>query len=227
VHDSAALPPQRRAAANEVSRPRADSALRAAARGAPSRDAGAARNTPARDVPPGRVVPTPTLAAPSRADSSIGERAARPAPGESASRAQATLPVTPPVSAAPPPVSPPVSQPAPRSVTPAPDPAVEIGALVDAYARAIQSRDLATLRRLYPAMTAEQQQGFRDFFSYTRSLKASLDVESLRVDGLSAEARLAGLYEFVTTAGREQRQPVSFQVTLRRESGGWRFASMR
>jgi serine/threonine-protein kinase len=168
-----------------------------------------------------------------------------PASGATASTSNATtsrLPVTPaqdsqrPVAPPPtpsltnsPPVNAPVTSPAPK---PAPvsqpvDPTVEINGLVATYARAIEARDLPSLRRLYPDMTAAQQQGFRDFFSFTRSLKASLAVSSLQVDGASAEAQLSGLYEYVTNAGRDQRQPVSFQATLRRGSDGWRFVSIR
>ena len=168
-----------------------------------------------------------------------------PAAGASASASNATsskVPVTPaqdtqrPVAPPPtpsltnsPPVNTPVTSPAPK---PAPvsqpvDPAVEINGLVAAYARAIEARDLPGLRRLYPDMSASQQQGFRDFFSFTRTLKASLAVSSLQVDGASAEAQLSGLYEYVTNAGRDQRQAVNVQATLRRGSEGWRFVSIR
>jgi serine/threonine-protein kinase len=128
-----------------------------------------------------------------------------------------------------PPLAPVPTQPVPKAaaITPPADPTAEITTLVAAYARAIEARDIAALRRLYPDMTQAQQQGFQDFFAYTRSLKASLAVSSLQVDGGSAEARLTGVYDFVTTAGRAQSQQVSFQATLRRENVGWRFVSIR
>ena len=128
------------------------------------------------------------------------------------------------------PASPPVTTQAPSkpaAIAQPADPAVEIASLVAAYARAIETRDLTAVRRLYPAITQTQQQGFQDLFSYTRSLRASFTVASLQVDGSTADAHLTGLYEYVTNAGREERRPVSFQATLRRENAGWRFVSIR
>ena len=50
---------------------------------------------------------------------------------------------------------------------------------------------------------------------------------ALQVDGPNADARLSGNYEFITTAGKSDKQAVSFRATLRRESGVWRFVSIR
>ena len=212
----------------DAARSRADSVARAQARTTPSRDVAAGRSEQrASPSPPLVQRRTETAAAPSGATSGT-----RPQPSGAVTvdsqRPQVPPPSTPPLNATPP-VASPVTSAAPKPVTtsPAPDPAVEIAALVTAYARAIQSKDLAALRRLYPDMTAAQQQGFQDFFAFTRSLKASLGVSSLQVDGASADAHLSGLYEFVTNAGRDLQQSVSFQATLRRGSNGWRFVSIR
>jgi serine/threonine-protein kinase len=129
------------------------------------------------------------------------------------------------VSAPPSPV-PTVSSP-PVLPTPQPSAETEIAAVVQAYARAIEAKDIAELRRLYPDMTRTQQRGFEDFFGYTRSLRALLSINGLQVDGASADARLSGNYEFITTAGKSDKQAVSFRATLRRESGVWRFVTIR
>ena len=118
----------------------------------------------------------------------------------------------------------PQSTPPPR--TPA-NPAVEINAVISDYARAIESRDIAELRRTYPGMTRQQQQAFSDFFSSIRSLQATLAVTSLDVDGSTADAKLGGTYEYVTSGGRTQRQAVSFQAQLKRDATGWRLTSIR
>jgi serine/threonine-protein kinase len=210
----------------EQGRPNRDTAVRAPSRPSAPRDVVTRpeqRTTPTnqRSVPAaGETATASTAAATSRVPVTAAPDSQRP---------PVAPPPTPSLTNSPSTVNAPVTSPAPK---PAPvsqpvDPAVEINALVAAYARAIEGRDLSALRRLYPDMTSAQQQGFRDFFSFTRSLKASLSVSSLQVDGASADAQLTGLYEYVTNSGRDQRQPVSFVATLRRGSDGWRFVSIR
>jgi serine/threonine protein kinase len=103
----------------------------------------------------------------------------------------------------------------------------EINAVVDAYARAIESRDLADLRRVYSTMTADQSSAFGDFFKNTRTLRAALATKSIRVDGTKAVAHVTGTYEFTTTTGRTQTQPVAFDAELRREGGAWKLFAIR
>jgi serine/threonine-protein kinase len=105
--------------------------------------------------------------------------------------------------------------------------AAEINAVIDAYAHAIESRDIAELRRVYPAISGDQASAFTEFFKSTRTLRAALAVKSSRVDGTRGTAHVAGTYEFTTTAGRNQQQPVTFDADLRRESGGWKLVAIR
>jgi serine/threonine protein kinase len=130
----------------------------------------------------------------------------------------------------PPVVSAPVVQ-APKQEAPAPTPAsptvADIGPTVQAYARAIESRDIGAIRRVYPGLTSGQQQGFEQFFQAARSINVTFRVTNVEFSGASADARLVGAYEYVTTAGKAERQPVSFAATLRRESNGWRLMSVR
>jgi serine/threonine-protein kinase len=103
----------------------------------------------------------------------------------------------------------------------------EIASVIEAYARAIESRDMAELRRVYVAITNAQATAFSDFFKSTRDLRAALAIKSLTVDGNRATAHVAGTYEFTTTAGRAQRQPVSFDADLRRDGGSWKLVAVR
>jgi serine/threonine-protein kinase len=103
----------------------------------------------------------------------------------------------------------------------------EINAVVDAYARAIESRDLAELRRVYGSMTADQASAFGDFFKNTRTLHAALATRSVRIDGTKATAHVTGTYEFTNTTGRTQTQTVAFDADLRRESGAWKLFAIR
>ena len=103
----------------------------------------------------------------------------------------------------------------------------EISGVIEAYARAIESRDIGELRRVYPAITGDQAAAFNDFFKGTRTLRASLAVKSSRVDGSRGTAHVAGTYEFTTSAGRSQQQQVTFDAELRRENGSWKLVAVR
>jgi serine/threonine-protein kinase len=170
---------------------------------------------------------------------SMAERAARQAaaalaaaqsraPTQEPEKKQTIPPAAPPVS------SPPsTSSPAPVVTPPAPvqqssaSAANEIAALVAAYARAIESRDLAAVRRAYSGITPTQAKGFEQFFGSVRSLRANLSVGGLEISGATAEARLSGVYEYVTNAGKTEQQRVSFQAGFKREGGSWELRTVR
>ena len=114
-----------------------------------------------------------------------------------------------------------------KPAAPAPNPSAEIESAVAAYARAIESRDIAEVRRAYPGITAAQASGFEQFFTTVRSLRVAFSVSSLDVSGATAEGKLAGTYDYLTNAGKSERQAVTFQATLRRDANGWKLASVR
>ncbi|HEV8445634.1 MAG TPA: protein kinase [Gemmatimonadaceae bacterium] len=167
------------------------------------------------------------------------------APTASAPAGPTTTAGSPPPVASPPPAAAPI--PAPTSVSvvevrpssggAAPNPAAsqtvaanaaaEVGAVIDAYARAIESRNMDELRRAYPAITADQARAFSDFFGSTRTLRATLAVKNLRLDGASATASVAGVYEYTTTNGRTREQTVNFQTELRRDGSVWKLTAVR
>jgi hypothetical protein len=76
-------------------------------------------------------------------------------------------------------------------------------------------------------VTAAQASGFEQFFSAIRSLRATMTVGSLDVQSTTAEGRVTGQYDYVTTAGKTERQPLDFQATLRREGSVWRLVAVR
>jgi serine/threonine-protein kinase len=108
----------------------------------------------------------------------------------------------------------------------APDPA-GIADVVRSYARAIASRDIGAVRQAYPGLTAEQERNFGQFFDATRSLRVDFSVADVEASGSTAEAQLAGTYDFVTTGGKSQKQPVSFHASLRHDGTRWRLTSVR
>jgi hypothetical protein len=97
----------------------------------------------------------------------------------------------------------------------------------EAYARAIESRDVSAIRRVYPGLTADQQRGFEQFFESARKIDVTFRVANVEGTPTSADVRVSGRYEYEGSAGRTERQPVSFAATLRKEGGGWRLVAVR
>ena len=125
---------------------------------------------------------------------------------------------------APPPPPPPVRAPDPE---PRPAPREEISTTVQSYARAIESRDIGAVRRAYPGITSDQARGFEQFFQSARSINVTFSVTGVEVNGNNADARLVGTYQYVTSDGKSERQPVSFSASLRYDGSSWRLTSVR
>jgi len=126
---------------------------------------------------------------------------------------------------------PPVAIPpaAPPPVThPPDDPRVEIKGLIGDYARALESRDLAEIRRVYPGLTSAEQAAFEQFFESVSDLKAGLTIDRLIIAGSSADALVSGVYEYRDTrTGRGRRDTTSFRATLVQDSTGWHLTAIR
>jgi eukaryotic-like serine/threonine-protein kinase len=97
---------------------------------------------------------------------------------------------------------------------------------VASYARAIESRDVVAIRRVYPQMTPQQQSAFEQFFRATTDLRVTLRIADLSITGATADARVTGTYVYQTSRGREDL-PVAFVATLRKEGETWRLLSVR
>ena len=100
--------------------------------------------------------------------------------------------------------------------------------MVAEYAKAVESESVGNLRRVYPGMTAEQQQGWEQFFGTVREVKAQLGVRQMDVSGDVGSALVSGVYTYVNgSTHRTEQQQVSFHATLRRTDGTWRIAEVR
>ncbi|OLE60790.1 MAG: hypothetical protein AUG10_04095 [Gemmatimonadetes bacterium 13_1_20CM_2_70_10] len=138
---------------------------------------------------------------------------------EQTARARAQQAAAPPA-AAPPPVTAAPTPAAPEN----PRPLIE--AAIQNYARALESRDIAQVRRAYPGLTSQQAAVLQDFFSRATNLKVNIGISQLQVNGDIAEAQVEGTTQFVQGRQRE-RQPNNFQATLERSGAAWRLATIR
>jgi serine/threonine protein kinase len=143
-----------------------------------------------------------------------GEQARR-----QAAAAAAAQPPAPHVQA-PPPVAPNTT----TTAAPA-DPGPLIDAAIQAYARALESGDVAAVRRAYPGMSAEQEQVWRDFFKNAKNIKVRLQVTNKNVTGDTAESDVDGTSQFLLQ-GKVLTRPLPFHASLARTGGTWRITTI-
>jgi hypothetical protein len=133
-------------------------------------------------------------------------------------RSQVTPPV---VTQAPPP-------PAPVAAVVPEDSRAVIEAIVDEYARAIASRDVAAVRRVYPGLTAAQQRAWEQFFQSTEQIQADLSIAAMEQTGSTAEVSVAGNFDYLLRGShRRENRPVFFRASFRREASGWKLVTVR
>ena len=182
-----------------------------------------------------RVADLPKSTSPKAATKSVQQQNAAASPtvqpstqNSLAQPQQQVVTSPPPVAVIPRPVQ---SQPVESSASsppPAPTPPTntDIAPSVQAYARAIESKDIGAVRHAYPGLTSAQQSQLETFFQASRSIDAKLRISSLDASANSAEAHVVGSYDFVTSEGRTETRAVSFAMSLRREGSGWRVVSV-
>jgi eukaryotic-like serine/threonine-protein kinase len=137
------------------------------------------------------------------------------------------VPVPPPAPVpAPTPAPAPAPAPAPPPAPPSPRVA-DVAATVQAYARAIESRELAAVRRVYPGLSAGQASGFERLFESARRINVTFRTTGIEGSGNTAEARIVGTFEYVNVDGKTERQPVSFAASFRHDGSDWRMVSLR
>ncbi len=100
--------------------------------------------------------------------------------------------------------------------------------VVDSYARALESRDIAQVRRVHHGLTSEQERQLRSALDVMRDLKANLRITSLEEAGDRATADVSGTYTFYNASTRREEQaPVTFRAIFERGPDGWRLTQTR
>jgi transposase len=114
----------------------------------------------------------------------------------------------------------------PPAVEPAPPVVVEdarqaITDVVRAYARALESKDLAQVKVLYPTMSSSLEQRTRDALNAMEDVRVRLAATQVNVNGTTAQAVVTG--EWVYRGGRLD---VNNRYRLERRPGGWVIVSI-
>ena len=185
--------------------------------------------SPEKSVASGRDAPavgiTKGAAEPTRPLTTSANAALTGAPVPSGTTQQQAASTVLPVVTAQPIVPPPTHE--TRSPPVGPATAADIAPAVEAYARAIESRNISAIRSIYPGLTSDQQRDFEQLFQAAPSINVTLRVANVASSGASANAQFIGNYEYVTAEGRKERQPVNFAATLRHDGHVWRLVSVR
>ena len=129
---------------------------------------------------------------------------------------------------APPPPAPPPPAAPPPAAAPSPAPsAAGVRAVLQDYEHAIEQRDIGAIRRVYPELTSSEQSIWERFFQDARRIRVTFQVRSLEVNGSSAQARLAGSYDYENNEGRPQPTlPVSLNASLKHDGSAWHIVSI-
>jgi hypothetical protein len=104
----------------------------------------------------------------------------------------------------------------PPTPVPEEDPRQAITELVRAYAQALQAKDLAGVKALYPAMTPGAEQLAREALAEMENLQVRLAPAKITMSGSTAEVVVTG--EWVHRRGRLD---VTHRLTLERRASGW------
>ena len=176
--------------------------------------------------PSGRSnAPAATVVAPARDSNRSGVTQRAESSGTTPVQKAETTRSLPPV--APPPVTSaaPVNQPSPIT-RPAPNPADEVAAAIQSYARALGASDMAAARRLYPGMPIEQREGLEVMWRDGGRMTPNWSVTNIVIDGDVATARVQGSNVVTTNRGVTSTVPVSLRARLERRGGEWRLVAL-
>ena len=131
-----------------------------------------------------------------------------------------------------PPAQPPAQTPAPVPAASAPAPAVDerpaVELILREYARALSAGDLQAAMAVFPGMSSQMKEGYRDMFKRKWVLDTSrwryLDITT--TNG-SAVARLGGTSVIRNDKGKPQsEEPFPRQAMLEKGSNGWRLVNI-
>jgi hypothetical protein len=124
---------------------------------------------------------------------------------------------------APPPVAPPAppTPPAPPAAPAQANARAEIRALLDNYARAVETKDVELLRRVRPGLTDDELRRVRASNEIKRSHKVDLRVYEITITGDVAEAHGRREDVVILSSGQRLQTETRFAYSLQHGSRGW------
>jgi serine/threonine-protein kinase len=101
----------------------------------------------------------------------------------------------------------------------------EVARVIQAYAAALEAKDVAAVRKLYPAMTDRRERELRTSLPNLRNLRVQLAVADVQLSGDLATATVTGAWTFVA-GGNHTELPASNVYSLARR-GEWVITEIR
>ncbi len=146
--------------------------------------------------------------------------------------ARQTPPATPPPATAPA-LPQPLPRPAPVPPSPAPAPAPAqptaqeaVAATLRRYTSALEQRDVAALKAVWPGLSRSQQEAVEADFANARSISVELASPRIDVNGATATVTAVRHYSLRTRDGQQLRSDTTTTLTLRHAASGWLIESV-
>jgi hypothetical protein len=110
--------------------------------------------------------------------------------------------------------------PRPTAVAPVETDEAAIRRVIRTFEQAIETQDIALYRSVRPGLTAASEAVVRSSFTQVDSQEIDIRIESIRIDGRSATARIARR-DTLVTAGRRQVQNSNQTMRFQKTDAGW------
>lgn len=102
----------------------------------------------------------------------------------------------------------------------------QVAQVIQGYAGALQSKDIARVRQSYPGMSAAREQQLRQALPSMDNLQVRLTVGQVDLSGANATARVTGSWTF-NTDGRRNTLPADNTYLLERRGSTWVITDIR
>jgi serine/threonine protein kinase len=138
------------------------------------------------------------------------------------------------------PIEPPPSVASPPSVAPAPAPTppppaarteettgAAAQAVLARYRTALESRDISSLKRIWPALSGRQEDALRNEFEHARAIAVGFDGVDVRPTNSGATVTCRRNYTVTTAEGQTLKTTTTMIMTLVRRDGAWSIETIR
>ena len=108
------------------------------------------------------------------------------------------------------------------------EPREAVEALIQSYARALESRQISEVRKVYPGIQPEQETQLSNTLRSLEQLKVTFRIGAFDLRGDEATATVSGQYEFFSRENRRtERLPVNIVATMQNGASGWMIRQIR
>ncbi|HEY3883843.1 MAG TPA: protein kinase [Vicinamibacterales bacterium] len=122
--------------------------------------------------------------------------------------------------------TPPASPPPSDAARPAAAEA-RVAELLDQYRSALESKDLAQLKQIWPSISANEESAIQKEFGIARSIKVGIDNPQITVSGTSGQVNFTRKYTLVTVDGQRLQTTTHAMMDVRKSGNTWAISGIR